>query len=294
MQTKPTQSRFAHFLVRSICGITLATALITAGLAAYCWVDVQSFFAGAKPLEATIANLHSPAGEDNSRADRFRFDASLKQPVDGRQSVTMTGLFRVAAEDEGRAITVFHNPNHQIRWALSSPWNYIGSGVYGAISLLLLAAWGVLQLVLRHRKAIPITAIAAACVAMVSLAGTAVTAAETPLVPQEISSAPTTRHEAWSDGSFFPVINRSAIEQVEAESTLLWTVDAASWHEAMTRYHEWQGWKPYVPMDDDPITYTSTEEAEAARLLAALNSYLQDTTKNVFTAANTKRQGNQT
>ncbi len=102
------------------------------------------------------------------------------------------------------------------------------------------------------------------------------------------------RHEAWSDGSFFPVINRSAFEQVEAESALLWTVDAASWHEAMIRYHEWQGWKPYVPMDDDPITYTSAEETEAARLLAALNTNLQDTTKNGSTAANTKGQGNQT
>lgn len=191
MQTKPAQSRFAHFLVRSICGITLATALITVGLAAYCWVDVQSFFAGAKPLEATVANLHSPAGEEDFRANRFRFDASLKQPVDGRQSVTMSGLYRVAAEDEGRAITVFHNPNHPIRWAISSPLNYIGPGVYGAISLLLLAAWGVLQLVLRDRKAMPMTSIAAACVALVSLAGTAITAAETPLLPQETLSAPT-------------------------------------------------------------------------------------------------------
>ncbi len=163
MQTKPTQSRFAHFLVRSICGITLATALITAGLAAYCWLDVQSFFAGAKPLEATIANLHSPAGGDISRADRFRFDASLKQPVDGRQSVTMTGLYRVAAEDEGRAITVFHNPNHQIRWALSSPWNYIGTGVYGALSLILLFAGVVFQLVFRCSGSSSMPPTAASC-----------------------------------------------------------------------------------------------------------------------------------
>ncbi len=31
----------------------------------------------------------------------------------------------------------------------------------------------------------------------------------------------------------------------------------------MTLYHEWRGWKPYVPMDDDPVTYTNAQEAEA-------------------------------
>ena len=71
------------------------------------------------------------------------------------------------------------------------------------------------------------------------------------------------RHEAWSDGSFFPAINRSSAEQVEPGATLVWTVDAASWHEAMTLYHEWRGWKPYVPMDDDPVTYTNAQESEA-------------------------------
>ncbi len=102
------------------------------------------------------------------------------------------------------------------------------------------------------------------------------------------------RHEAWSDGSFFPVINRSAIEQVEAGSTLLWTVDADSWHEAMTHYHKWQGWKPYVPMDDEPIVYTPVEEAEAARLLTDLNTNLQCDIKNLSIDASKPERGNQT
>ena len=71
------------------------------------------------------------------------------------------------------------------------------------------------------------------------------------------------RHEAWSDGSFFPVINRSATDHLKPGATLVWTVDAASWHEAMTLYHKWRGWKPYVPMDDDPVSYTNAQEAEA-------------------------------
>ena len=71
------------------------------------------------------------------------------------------------------------------------------------------------------------------------------------------------RHEAWSDGSFFPVINRSAAEQLEPGATLVWTVDAASWHEATTLYHEWRGWEPYVSTDDDPVSYSDVQEAKA-------------------------------
>ncbi|MFO1043005.1 MAG: hypothetical protein U0941_14540 [Planctomycetaceae bacterium] len=71
------------------------------------------------------------------------------------------------------------------------------------------------------------------------------------------------KHEAWSDGSFFPVINRSAAAQIESGATLQWSVDAASWHEAMRLYHAWKGWKPYRPLDDDPGTYSTAQEAEA-------------------------------
>ncbi len=72
------------------------------------------------------------------------------------------------------------------------------------------------------------------------------------------------RHEAWSDGSFFPVINRSAAALLEPDAKLIWADDAASWNEAMTLYHQWRGWKPYVPLDDVDVIYTAEEE-EAAR-----------------------------
>ncbi|HND55430.1 MAG TPA: hypothetical protein PLV92_23610 [Pirellulaceae bacterium] len=76
------------------------------------------------------------------------------------------------------------------------------------------------------------------------------------------------RHEAWSDGSFFPIINRDAAGRVEADARLVWTTEASSWTEAMTRYHEWRGWSPYRPIDDDSGVYTSAEELAAAALLA--------------------------
>ncbi len=74
-------------------------------------------------------------------------------------------------------------------------------------------------------------------------------------------------HQAWSDGSFFPIINRQAAGMVEAGATVIWTIDAPSWTEAMTQHHKRHGWKPYVPQDDDPVAYTPEQEAEAARLL---------------------------
>lgn len=74
-------------------------------------------------------------------------------------------------------------------------------------------------------------------------------------------------HQAWSDGSFFPVVNRSARALVESGAVVVWTVEAASWAEAMARYHEWRGWAPYGPMDDDPGTYNAEQEAEGARVM---------------------------
>ena len=73
-------------------------------------------------------------------------------------------------------------------------------------------------------------------------------------------------HQAWSDGSFFPVVNRSARALVQDSATVVWTVEAASWVEAMARYHEWRGWDPYRPMDDDPVAYSAAQEVEAAEL----------------------------
>lgn len=31
---------------------------------------------------------------------------------------------------------------------------------------------------------------------------------------------------------------------------LIWTIEADSWEAACKRYHELQGWEPYVPMED--------------------------------------------
>ena len=73
------------------------------------------------------------------------------------------------------------------------------------------------------------------------------------------------RHELWSDGSFFPVCNRQARTMVEPSAVLVWAVDAPDWVTACTAYHEFKGWEPYKPMDDDPGRCTAEQEAEALR-----------------------------
>ena len=73
-------------------------------------------------------------------------------------------------------------------------------------------------------------------------------------------------HQAWSDGSFFPIINRDAAERVPPDATLMWTIAARSWTEAMQKYHEFRGWEPYQPLDDDPREYTNDEELAAEEL----------------------------
>lgn len=69
---------------------------------------------------------------------------------------------------------------------------------------------------------------------------------------------------------FFPIINLSARSVVEEGSTIIWCVEAVSWDDAMARYHEWMGYKPYRPMDGDPGIYSAAEEAESTRLHSGL------------------------
>ncbi len=85
-------------------------------------------------------------------------------------------------------------------------------------------------------------------------------------------------HQAWmsiSDGcecwSFLPIVNRSALAQLPPTAKLLWPIEAPSWTEANYRYYQWRGLKPYVPMDDDPGTYTPEQEDESRRLRSSFD-----------------------
>ena len=65
---------------------------------------------------------------------------------------------------------------------------------------------------------------------------------------------PGTERPRFSDGRF----------QDDCEE-LIWTIEADTWEEAMTKYHELQGWEPYVPFDPpNPTADASSSAPETA------------------------------
>ena len=50
--------------------------------------------------------------------------------------------------------------------------------------------------------------------------------------------------------TFFPS-GSAAADQLEPDAVLIWTTDAESWEEAQRQKHEFLGWEPDVPMDDE-------------------------------------------
>lgn len=77
-------------------------------------------------------------------------------------------------------------------------------------------------------------------------------------------------HEVWelSDGWEFsaPDARRDAARVSDPAARLVHVIHAASWVEAMTKYHAWQGWAPYVPMDRTDTVYTEADLARQRRL----------------------------
>lgn len=43
----------------------------------------------------------------------------------------------------------------------------------------------------------------------------------------------------------------------EEHPDLIWVIESETWEGAMIRYHELQGWEPYVPMDAGDLPTTS-------------------------------------
>jgi hypothetical protein len=45
-------------------------------------------------------------------------------------------------------------------------------------------------------------------------------------------------------------LHRELMEQDEPGAVLVWSVEAETYNEAMTLYHEYMGWEPYRPWDE--------------------------------------------
>ena len=52
---------------------------------------------------------------------------------------------------------------------------------------------------------------------------------------------------------------------IEPDAELIWTVEAESWNEACTRYHEFMGYEPYKPMDEQPELLSLVDEHSSTK-----------------------------
>lgn len=63
-------------------------------------------------------------------------------------------------------------------------------------------------------------------------------------------------YEAWREPGCLSFGPQEALARdrasgfISAGAQKIWTVEADSWEEAMTKYHEHMDWEPYVPMED--------------------------------------------
>lgn len=66
------------------------------------------------------------------------------------------------------------------------------------------------------------------------------------------------KYELWGtpDRTSLTFTGSDAIDEhkrqgaIEPEAEFIWAVDADTWNEAATLYHEHMGWEPYKPMEE--------------------------------------------
>lgn len=59
-------------------------------------------------------------------------------------------------------------------------------------------------------------------------------------------------YEIWkssSSSTFIPSDHNQKDILLEPDAEFIGNIEADSWEEAMTKYHEFMGWEPYKPMD---------------------------------------------
>lgn len=59
-------------------------------------------------------------------------------------------------------------------------------------------------------------------------------------------------YEIWQNdtsSTIFPEDHPQRAILIEPDARCIGTVEAASWEDAMTQYHQIMGWEPYVPME---------------------------------------------
>jgi hypothetical protein len=124
---------------------SLAASIVCLGLFGYCAYSNYSFWASAQQLPGTVTNVTRLPIDDQRGTPGYRMTVAFTDAGGQAHVLPMSGLYRSAAGDVGRSLTVYYNPDHPVRAALSSGWNYVGPAVYGGMAVgLLLFGWGAL------------------------------------------------------------------------------------------------------------------------------------------------------
>lgn len=141
---------------RVLGGGFLAAGLVALALCVYCFVDTASFVSGAKPLDATVVSLERTRyGREHATAG-FRPVVSVQMPDGRRELRRFTGMYRVQSDAVGNRMTLLYNPAHPLGMAPDSPWNWIGSIVYGSVSAALVVI-GLLLFTVRRPRSVDAT-----------------------------------------------------------------------------------------------------------------------------------------
>ena len=115
-------------------------AIISLSLCLYCFMDTAGFVWNAKPLPAKIVAVEKTTIEKENGTRGFRPVYEIEMPSGGIEMRRFSGLYRVDPDAINEQATVLYNPTHRVAMAPDSSWNWIGSFVYGAVTVGFLVA----------------------------------------------------------------------------------------------------------------------------------------------------------
>jgi hypothetical protein len=135
----------------------MAGSVVCLGLFAYCGYVQYSFWTRAQALPATVTSVYRLPVDDQRGNAGHRMTVTFADAGGRAHVVSMSGLYRGEPGDAGKALTVYYNPSHPIRIALSSPRNWAGPAVYGAAAIgLLLSGWSAFRAARRWTPPLPL------------------------------------------------------------------------------------------------------------------------------------------
>ena len=121
----------------------VAAAIIASlSLTVYCAFDTATYVSASQQLTGTVVDIEKPVFERQRNDFRPVVEATL--PSGDTFTLRFSGLYRVPADAVGHPITLLYNPAASPTVIPDSHLNWIGSYVYGGISIALMFAFALL------------------------------------------------------------------------------------------------------------------------------------------------------